>query len=54
MKGLLGVAKENLHSEVMRSNSFSKVEAPSFLKPTLEENSPEFSVAIGLALRQLS
>lgn len=54
MKGLLEAAKENFKVEVVYSNPFSKIEAPAFLGPILEVSGPEFSVAVGLALRQLS
>ncbi len=54
LKGLLEVAKTNFQAEVVRSNPFSKIEAPAFLEPVLETSGPEFAVAIGLALRQLS
>lgn len=54
LKGLLDVAKANFQAEVVYSNPFSKTEAPAFLAPILEINGPEFAVAVGLALRQLS
>jgi type IV pilus assembly protein PilM len=54
LKGLLDRAKENFHIEVAYSNPFSKTEAPAFLTPVLEVSGPEFTVAVGLALRQLS
>jgi type IV pilus assembly protein PilM len=54
LKGLLDSSKKNFKSEVVFSNPFSKAETPAFLGPTLEANGPEFAVAIGLALRQLS
>jgi len=53
LKGYLDLAKENFKVEVIYSNPFSKTEAPVFLGQTLENNGPEFSVAVGLALRQL-
>jgi len=53
LKGLLEVAKENFQAEVVYSNPFSKIEKPAFLEPILEVSGPEFSVAVGLALRQL-
>ncbi len=53
LKGLLEQAQESLHTEVIRTDPFSKTEAPAFLKQVLEESGPEFSVAVGLALRQL-
>jgi type IV pilus assembly protein PilM len=54
LKGLLERAKENFHTEVVYSNPFSKTEAPAFLTPILQTSGPEFAVAVGLALRQLS
>jgi len=54
LKGLLERAKENFKTEVIYSNPFSKTEAPAFLGPILEVSGPEFAVAVGLALRQLS
>lgn len=54
LKGLLEAAKENFKVEVVYSNPFSKTETPAFLGPILEVSGPEFSVAVGLALRQLS
>lgn len=53
IKGLKERAIENFHTEVVYSNPFSKTEAPAFLAPILEISGPEFSVAVGLALRQL-
>jgi type IV pilus assembly protein PilM len=52
-KGLIERAVSNFHTEVIYSNPFSKTEAPAFLLPILEISGPEFSVAVGLALRQL-
>lgn len=54
LKGLLENAKENFHIEVIHANPFSKTEAPAFLQPILEASGPEFTVAVGLALRSLS
>jgi len=54
LKGLLEAAKENFKAEVVYTNPFSKTEAPAFLGPILEISGPEFAVAVGLALRQLS
>jgi type IV pilus assembly protein PilM len=54
LKGLLAKAKVNFQIEVVYSNPFSKTEAPAFLGPILEVSGPEFAVAVGLALRQLS
>ncbi len=54
LKGLLEHAKASFHSEVIYSNPFAKTEAPAFLTPILQTSGPEFAVAVGLALRQLS
>jgi len=54
LKGLLPYANSSFHTEVFYSNPFSKTEAPAFLQPILEISGPEFAVAVGLALRQLS
>lgn len=54
LKGLLEKASENFHTEVIYSDPFSKTEAPAFLEPVLKVSGPEFAVAVGLALRQLS
>lgn len=54
LRGLLERSKENFRTDVFFSNPFSKTEAPAFLTPILETSGPEFAVAVGLALRQLS
>ncbi|HUC88633.1 MAG TPA: type IV pilus assembly protein PilM [Candidatus Paceibacterota bacterium] len=54
LEGLLPLAAANFHIEVAYGNPFSKTEAPAFLQPILETSGPEFTVAVGLALRQLS
>jgi type IV pilus assembly protein PilM len=54
LNGLLEKAKTNFHTEVIYSDPFSKTEAPAFLEPILKASGPEFSVAVGLALRQIS
>jgi type IV pilus assembly protein PilM len=54
LKGLIEKAQANFHTEVIYANPFSKTEAPAFLKPIMEASGPEFAVAVGLALRQLS
>ncbi len=53
-RGLFESATEKFHSEVVYSDPLSKTEAPAFLETVLATSGPEFSVAIGLALRQLS
>lgn len=53
LKGLPDYAKKWLDAEVHFGDSFAKLESPAFLTPLLKEAGPEFSVAIGLALKKL-
>ena len=53
IRGLIDRAVSNFHADVVYSDPFSKTESPAFLEPILKISGPEFSVAIGLALRQL-
>jgi type IV pilus assembly protein PilM len=53
LRGLLPVAKKKFNTEVLLGESFKNVEAPAFLADVLREAGPEFSMAIGLALREL-
>ncbi|MFZ2501001.1 MAG: type IV pilus assembly protein PilM [Minisyncoccia bacterium] len=52
-KSLAAYAKKTFPIEVRIADPFAKIEAPAFMRPVLEEIGPEFSVAIGLALRKL-
>jgi len=53
LKGILQFAKENLESEVELADPFAKVDAPAFLQGVLKDAGPQFTVALGVALRQL-
>ncbi|MCK9352005.1 MAG: type IV pilus assembly protein PilM [Candidatus Paceibacterota bacterium] len=53
LKGLPEYTKKWLEAEVVFGDSFSKVETPAFLQAVLTDAGPEFSVAIGLALKRL-
>lgn len=53
LKGFLEIAKRELQTEVVPADPFAKVEAPAFLDKVLKQAGPEFSVAVGLALRRL-
>ena len=53
IKGLLNHAKEKTYIMPELANSFEKVSAPNFANSVLEEVGPEFSVAVGAALRLL-
>lgn len=52
-KGLGEFAKSFFSNEVHVADPFAKVQAPEFMRPILKEIGPEFSVAVGLALRKL-
>lgn len=51
--GLAPRAAEMLHTEVEVANPFGRTETPAFLDTVLKEIGPGFSVAVGLALREL-
>ncbi len=53
LPGLLGFANQALHINVEIANPFSRTEAPAFLEQVLQSIGPAFSVAVGLALREL-
>lgn len=53
LKGLREAATSNFRAEVEIGRPFSKVGAPVFLEKVLDTLGPEFSVALGLALRKL-
>jgi len=51
--GLEDIAKKNFQTEVSAGNPFAKVVVPAFLEEVLRKTGPEFTVAVGLALRKL-
>lgn len=53
MKGIIELAHKHLETEVTLGDPFSKAETPAFLEDVLKQAGPEFSVAVGLALRKL-
>jgi len=53
LRGFKEYAQNKLQTEVRLADPFSKVEVPAFLEGVLKEIGPEFSVAVGLALRLL-
>ncbi|MDO8522360.1 MAG: type IV pilus assembly protein PilM [bacterium] len=53
LPGLAEHAKGSLHAEVLIADPFSRSEAPAFLRDVLRQIGPGFSVAVGLALRNL-
>lgn len=52
-KELDAYAKNIFSIDVHVADPFAKTEAPAFMRPVLEGIGPEFSVAVGLALRKL-
>jgi type IV pilus assembly protein PilM len=54
LKGFKNLAQQKIQSEIRLADPFGKTQAPAFLEPILKETGPEFSVAVGLALRRLA
>jgi len=54
LHGIKEYAKEHFSADITIADPFSKVEAPQFLSGVLKATGPEFSIAIGLALKDLS
>lgn len=53
LRGFRDLAAQNFKVEVIAGNPFEKVEVPAFLENILRETGPEFTVAVGAALRCL-
>lgn len=53
LKGLKELAQQKIQNELRLADPFGKTQAPAFLEKILKEAGPEFSVAVGLALRRL-
>jgi len=53
LRGFRDLAAQNFKVEVISGNPFEKVEVPAFLENVLRETGPEFTVAVGAALRCL-
>lgn len=53
-KGLKAFAAETLTHQITIGDPFSRVDAPAFMRDVLAAIGPEFSVALGLALRELA
>ena len=53
LRGFRELATKNFKVEVISGNPFEKVEVPAFLENILKETGPEFTVAVGVALRCL-
>lgn len=53
LRGLLEFMQPKIQTEIRLADPFGKTQAPAFLEQILKEAGPEFSVAVGLALRRL-
>ncbi len=53
LKGLKELMQTKVQNEIRLADPFGKTQAPAFLEKILKETGPEFSVAVGLALRRL-
>lgn len=53
LKGLKEYMQGKVQNELRLADPFGKTQAPAFLEAILKEAGPEFSVAVGLALRRL-
>jgi type IV pilus assembly protein PilM len=51
-KGLLEYAAQSFAAELVLAQPFAKVESPLFLQGVLKTTGPEFSIALGLALKK--
>ncbi len=54
LKGLVEYAASYFGIEVTRGDPFARVVAPAFMQSTLRDIGPNFSVAVGLALREIT
>ncbi len=54
LKGFTDLAKISFQTDVVYADPFAKLETPAFLAEEFAQAGPEFSVAIGAALRKLS
>lgn len=53
LRGLKEFMQSKVTTEIRLSDPFAKTQAPAFLEAILKDAGPEFSVAVGLALRRL-
>lgn len=53
LKGMIELAASKFGVEVAQGNPFSRIVSPPFMQPILRDIGPSFSVAIGLALREI-
>ncbi|HVY35792.1 MAG TPA: type IV pilus assembly protein PilM [Candidatus Paceibacterota bacterium] len=54
IRGLIDYAKDSFSAEIAMADPFAKVETPVFLQSVMKSTGPEFSIALGLAMKKLS
>ncbi len=54
LKGLVNLVSNRLGIEVTRGNPFTRIVTPPLLQPVLRNIGPNFAVAVGLALREIT
>ena len=54
LRGLVDYASIRMGMEVNRGNPFARIVAPAFMQPLLRELGPNFSIAVGLALHEIT
>lgn len=54
LKGLVDLVSNRTGMEVTKGNPFARVVAPPLLQPVLRDIGPNFAVAVGLALREIT
>jgi len=53
LRGFIEDARKGLESDILPGDPFSKIDTPVFLESVLKVTGPEFTVAVGIALRRL-
>lgn len=53
LKGLVELAASRFGLEITKGNPFARIVTPPMMQPVLREIAPSFSVAVGLALREI-
>ncbi len=53
LRGFIEASRKGLENDVIPGDPFSKIETPAFLESVLKVTGPEFTIAVGIALRRL-
>lgn len=54
LKGIVEYTASKLGLEVIKGNPFNRITTPAYMQPILKEIGPGFSVAVGLAMREIT